>query len=100
MYFTIESDVATLTGYFRLNGHVDVLGLISASILLYLALTYQSSPEMVWGEATITIEIEILFFSASVDVHCRKEFTTPLPPHFEDLMTADEWVQYQLAFAA
>jgi len=95
----MESDVATLTGYFRLNGHVDVLGLITASILFYLALTYQSSPKMVWGEATLTIEIEILFFSMSVDIKCRKEFTTPPPPHFADLMTADEWVTYQLAYA-
>ncbi|KPK82028.1 MAG: hypothetical protein AMS25_03870 [Gemmatimonas sp. SM23_52] len=99
VYFKMESDVATLTGYFRLNGHVDVLGLITASILFYLALTYQSSPKMVWGEATLTIEIEILFFSMSVDIKCRKEFTTPPPPHFADLMTADEWVTYQLAYA-
>ena len=99
IYFKMEVDVATLTGYFRMNGYIDVLGLITASIVFYLALTYQSSPKMVWGEATLTIEVEVLFFSVSVDIKARKEFATPPPPRFADLMNEDEWVTYQLAFA-
>lgn len=99
IYFAMEADNALLTGYFRLAGHLDVLGLISASLVFYLALTWQQSPEMVWGEAMLTIEVEVLFFSASVDIKCRKQFTTPPPPSFEDLMTGSEWGQYRLAFA-
>ncbi|HEV8399218.1 MAG TPA: hypothetical protein VGQ18_05185 [Gemmatimonadales bacterium] len=100
IYFKVESDVTTLTGFVRLNGELDVLGLISASLTFYLALTYQSSPEMVWGEATLTIEVEVVFFSADVEVSVRKEFATPPPPPFDQLMTDDEWATYRLAFAA
>jgi hypothetical protein len=99
IYFAMEADNALLTGYFRLAGHLDVLGLITASLVFYLALTWQQSPEMVWGEAMLTIEVEVLFFSASVSIKCRKEFTTPPPPSFTDLMTESEWGQYRLAFA-
>ena len=40
IYFKMEPGKASLTGYFRLGGYVDVLGLISASIELYMDLTY------------------------------------------------------------
>ena len=41
IYMRLEGDEGSLTGYFRLRGEVDVLGLISASIELYLELTYE-----------------------------------------------------------
>ena len=41
IYFRMEADAASLTGYFRLEGHVDVMGLITASLELYLELRYE-----------------------------------------------------------
>lgn len=78
IYFKMEMEGgetdATLTGYFRLRGEVDVLGLISASIELYMELTYETKSGKAVGRATITVEIEILFFSASVSISAEKKF--------------------------
>ena len=78
IYFKIETtsngEECTLTGYFRLRGEVDVLGLISASIELYLALSYESATNKAVGQATLTIEVSIAFFSTSVKISAEKRF--------------------------
>ncbi|WP_203595363.1 hypothetical protein [Salipiger sp. PrR002] len=74
IYFRMEQTEASLTGYFRLGGHVSVLGLISASIELYLELEYQFSSGKCTGRAQLTIEVSVLFFSGSVTIHCERQF--------------------------
>ena len=74
IYFRMEQDEASLTGYFRLGGHVSVLGLISASIELYLELEYEFSSGKCTGRASLTIEVSVLFFSGSVTIECEKKF--------------------------
>jgi hypothetical protein len=92
IYFRLETDTAgrtsaQLTGYFRLRGEVDVLGLISASIELYLEFTYETATRSAIGRATLTIEVEIFFFSFSVSISCEKRFAgSPADPSFEDVM--------------
>src|SRR3954452_11361011 len=68
IYFKMENDACSLTGYFRMRGEVDVLGLISGAIGLYLGLIYEFSTGKMAGRASLTIEIEVLFFSTSVEV--------------------------------
>jgi hypothetical protein len=74
VYFRLEpiTGKTTLFGYFRARGEVDVLGLISASIELYLALGYEGGAAI--GRARLTICIEIGFFSESVEIFCEKRF--------------------------
>lgn len=74
IYFRMEGDAASLTGYFRLEGHVDVLGLITASLELYLELRYEFETGKAVGKATLTIEIEVFVFSGSVTISCEKKF--------------------------
>ncbi|MEO3413801.1 hypothetical protein AAFO92_03980 [Roseovarius sp. CAU 1744] len=74
IYFRMEQDEASLTGYFRLGGHVDVLGLISASLELYLELEYEFSSGKCTGRASLTIEVSVLVFSGSVTISCEKKF--------------------------
>ena len=74
IYFRMEQDDASLTGYFRLGGHVNVLGLISASLELYLELEYEFSSGKCTGRASLTIEVSVLFFSGSVTIKCEKKF--------------------------
>lgn len=105
IYFKLEKtatgDKTTLTGYVRMNGSMNILGLITVSVEFYLSLTWESGPpDKVWGEAKLTIEIEILFFSISVSLSVRKEFVDPPPPKLPEVVTADEWVEYRRAFAA
>jgi hypothetical protein len=109
VYFRLEMDggqtKAQLTGYFRLRGEVDVLGLISASIELYLELTYETSTGKAVGRATLTIEVEVLFLSFSVEISCEKKFAGANgDPTFAEVMGAPPgeprpWDAYCLAFA-
>jgi hypothetical protein len=74
IYFRMENDDASLTGYFRLAGHVDVLGLITASLELYLELRYEFETGKCVGKASLTIEISVFIFSGSVSVSCERKF--------------------------
>lgn len=114
IYFRLETDEAgderaQLAGYFRMRGEVDVLGLISACIELYLELSYETATKKAVGRATITVEIEIAFFSTSVSISCEKKFAgsngdpsfievmglpTPAPPG-----AVRPWDVYVRAFA-
>ena len=113
VYFSIvqnngENEVK-LIGYFHISGEVDVLGLISASILLALDLIYESVGNKVTGEASIKIEVEVLFFSATVQVKCKKQFAgAKSDPVFTQIMGKymdeegnehDPWREYCEAFA-
>jgi hypothetical protein len=73
-YFRMEQDEASLTGYFRLGGHVNVLGLITASLELYLALAYEVESGKCVGKAELTIEISLFIFSGSVTITCERKF--------------------------
>ncbi len=94
IYFRMEGDDASLTGYFRLGGHLSILAIISMSIEIRLELEYQFSSGKCVGRATITVEIEVLFFSASVEVTCERKFAgSNGDPTFAELMqpyTPDE----------
>lgn len=94
--------VVELTGYVRLHGELSVLGLISASLTFNLQLSYlkQGSKSTVWGEATLTIAIDILFFSFDVSVSCRREFAgSESDPTFLQLVPdAPSWQTYCLAY--
>ena len=64
VYLRLEDTKGQLTGYFRIRGEVEVLGIASASITLELSLTYDSATGKLIGRATLTVEIEVAFFSA------------------------------------
>ena len=99
-----SSKTVELAGYIRLHGELSVLGIISVSLTFNLQLSYlkQGNSSSVWGEATLTVEIEILFFSASVSVQCRREFGgSPADPTFAEFLPAPAlWADYCSAFAA
>ncbi|WP_404386509.1 hypothetical protein LL946_08025 [Knoellia locipacati] len=110
VYFRLESnpdgtDDGELTGYFRIRGEVDVLGLISASIELYLELAYEPPSGKATGRATLTIEVEVLFLSTSVEISCEKKFTgSNADPTFAEVMgnpglAVRPWDEYCDAFA-
>jgi hypothetical protein len=115
IYFRLEIEGGTqsvqLTGFFRARGEVDVLGLISACIELYLELSYRAvgdSAKAV-GKASISVEVSVCFLSFSVSVSCEKQFAgSSGDPTFVDAMGAytdalgaarDPWSEYCAAFA-
>jgi hypothetical protein len=88
IYFQIRRDpnavsvdaAVELTGYFRARGQVSVLGIVTITLELYLGLTYQSVGNKVIGQATITLEIDVLFFSMSVSLHAERQFSGAAGP--------------------
>jgi hypothetical protein len=119
IYFAITGQKTQLTGYVRCGGSVNVLGIITVSVEFYMELSYESPPTRVWGRATLTVEIEILFFSMSVELTVEKTFAgggeetaflpvagdyapaVPVvtPVTFEDMITQEDWESYCMAFA-
>jgi hypothetical protein len=75
VYFKMEGEDCSLTGYFRCGGEVDVLGIISVSIELYLSMTYEFATGKLIGRATLTISIEVFFFEITVEISCEKRFS-------------------------
>jgi hypothetical protein len=101
---TSTAHTVELAGYVRLHGELSVLGIISASLTFNLQLSYlkQTGSSAVWGEATLVVEIDVLLFSGSVEVSCRREFGgSDSDPTFVDMMPAPPvWADYCAAFAS
>jgi hypothetical protein len=105
VYLRLEADKGSLTAYFRIRGEVDVLGLISASITLELSLKYDFDTGKLVGRASLVVEIEILFFSASVEITCERRLAgSKGDPTLRQIMPPvagmnDDWARYCAAFA-
>lgn len=108
VYLRLEGEKGSLTGYFRIRGEMDVLGLISASITLELALTYHFASGKLIGRASVVIEVDVLLVSFSVSVSCERKLAgSNGDPTYADVLsidastgTAPEWDTYCAAFAA
>ncbi|HYG47008.1 MAG TPA: hypothetical protein VD846_03610 [Allosphingosinicella sp.] len=110
-YFHYAQKMVLFEGFVELGGRLSVLGLISVSLTFHLGLTYElieKSPDndnvrssRLFGQATLTVEIEILFFSASVDVTVEKTFVgSEADPSFLDLVPKKAlWDEYCAAYA-
>jgi hypothetical protein len=109
-----------LSAYARISGRVSVLGLISASVDCYLALTYYSGPDRLVGEARVTIAVDLFLFETSVSFSVRRELAgggaADAPAalsaartakaavggarhSFADAYSPDHWSSYCAAFA-
>jgi len=78
-YFSIkkrceDQNVTELAGYMRCGGNLTVIGLIEVSLVFYLELRYNFTDNSLIGTASITVEIDILFFSVSVTLTVSKKF--------------------------
>ena len=105
VYMRIQADAALISGFFRLRGEVDVLGLISASIELAMSIDYYPKTGKVIGRASITVKVEVLLFSGSVKIEAERQFAgSNGDPSFRDAYlepdgTHPEWDRYLEAFA-
>ena len=97
----MEVDAATLEGYLRLGGELSILGLISVSLEFYLSFRYETAKNAAYGRATLTVKVEVLFFSTSVEVTVEKRFGgSSGDPLFLDTFTSPAvWDEYAGAFA-
>ena len=108
VYLRLEDDGGSLTGYFRIRGEVNVLGLVSACITLELALDYEFKTGKLVGRASLAVEVDVLCFSASVEITCERKLAgSSGDPTMREIMPPDpvshtngDWTQYCNAFAA
>ncbi len=84
-----------------MGGSLEVLGIIKVSVEFNLSFTYDSNTDKAYGRATLTVEVEVLFFSASVELTVERAFGGESgDPKFGEMYdTADKWSRYALAFA-
>jgi len=105
IYFAIQresngTELCRLTGYLRLGGRLSVLGLIRISIEFNLSFTYDDGTHKAYGRATLTVQVEVLFFSVSVDLTVERAFGGSGDPLFlQTFDTARRWQDYTSAFA-
>ena len=74
IYFELQENPQNvqLTGFLRADGSIEVLGILSLTIELYLGFTYDITDNAAIGQATLTISVKVLFFSASVKLNYQK----------------------------
>lgn len=66
--FELADNKATITGYLRIGGCVEILGLVSVSIELCISLAYQTETKALVGRATLVIEIDLTLWSDSIEL--------------------------------
>jgi hypothetical protein len=114
MTTTSSGTQTTFAAFLRIGGSVDLLGIISVSIELYLELAYTSAHDSLTGTASLTLSVQILFATKSFTVSVTKTFAVPGssgsaitaadaapggPVSFDELMTLADWETYCAAFA-
>jgi len=105
VYIRLESEKGSIAGYFRLRGEVDVLGLVSAAIELYMELLYQPPTGKLIGQASITVNVSVIGISKSVHISAQRVFAGSRgDPSFLEVMdagsgTSPAWTTYCLAFS-
>ncbi len=104
------SKLIQFEGYIEMGGHLSVLGLITVSLVFHLGLTYEKTDahSRLYGTATLTVEIDILFFSISQDISVERQFAgSDADPAFIEYVPetakgsekSDVWNTYCAAFA-
>jgi hypothetical protein len=106
IYFKLERKepstalAPTLSGYLRMGGYLSVLGLIKISLEFTLSFTYDGARDKAYGRATLTVQVEIAFFSTSVELTVERGFGGSNDPLFKELfVSAQPWNDYAEAFA-
>jgi hypothetical protein len=76
IYFRIAGSCVEVEGYVRCGGALDILGLITVSVEFFMGLKFLDKPDGYYltGRATVTVSIELLFFSASVSLSVERTF--------------------------
>jgi hypothetical protein len=92
-------DFSILSGYLRMGGELSVLGLISVSLEFVMSFGYEAGKAA--GRATLTVKVEVLFFSTSVSITVEKKFggSSGDPRFFQVFETPAVWNEYASAFA-
>ena len=73
IYFRIGGNNAKVCGFVHAHGHMDIFGLISMDVDVYVGLCYSNGA--VQGTATFTVSVSILFFHAEFSLQASYQFS-------------------------
>ncbi|MGO9282474.1 MAG: hypothetical protein ACLP75_05550 [Mycobacterium sp.] len=101
IHLTVTNGNPDIDAFFRATGQVDLLGIISVSLEIYLALEYISAPQKQFrGTAEFTVRVQVAFFSQSLSFSVSRSFSAGSDPTFDIAFpTAAPWQQRCAAFA-
>jgi hypothetical protein len=74
IYFRISGSSSMVCGFVHAHGHMDIFGIVSLDVDLYVATCYDSSTGTVRGTATFTVQVSVLFFSESYTLSAEYTF--------------------------
>lgn len=109
-----EYQTQSFTAYLRMTGRLSIIGLIKVTLEFYLELRYEALGEKTTseglkiaagsrlvGSATLSVKVEVLFFSKTVKVTVSRKFAgNDADPKFEQTYKIDHWQSYCNAFAS
>lgn len=91
---------AELTGFIKLKGEVEVLGIISLGIFMKASFTYIPKPvNKAIVKAVIIVEVDVWPFSGEVEIEYEKKFGGSSDPTFGQSLSEQQWIEYTAAFA-
>jgi hypothetical protein len=73
IYFRIGGNNALVCGFVHAHGHMDIFGLISLDVDVYVALCYSNG--VVQGVATFSVSVTILFFHEDFSLQASYQFS-------------------------
>lgn len=101
VYVLKDGANATVEGYLRCGGYLDILDIIGISVEFAVRLSYSDAlpGRPITGSATVTVGIQVLLFSESVSFGVTKSFNTvDRASAIEDAGDPDAWDSYCTAF--
>jgi len=72
IYFRIGGDKSIVCGFVHAHGHMDIFGIISLDVDLYVDICYEDGK--VQGHAEFSVHVSILFFSATYHMTAQYAF--------------------------
>jgi hypothetical protein len=101
IHLTVTNGSPDIDAFFRATGQVDLLGIISVSLEIYLALEYVGGPPKQFrGTAEFTVRVQVAFFSQSLSFSVSRSFSAGADPTFDIAFpSAAPWQQRCAAFA-
>ena len=104
----------SFTAYLRMTGRLSIIGLIKVTLEFYLELRYEelgqkttaeglkiAAGSRLVGTATLSVKVEILFFSKTVKVTVSRTLAgNDADPKFEQTYKPEHWQLYCAAFAS
>lgn len=109
-FVRLANGAVELEAFIRIGGSVRLLGLVTVSIELRVALTYQEGPPRLLGRASLVVELDLTLYAESVTIDSgtfelvggtapRRTAADRKATGKRSVAAVETWQQYRRAFA-